>query len=217
LHYRYELLGRKLSVLVLVLVTIIVISGDASALVPPPPGIFIKVSPEEPLVGAGCPAVLNIKIYSDGYDGWSNLTMINLPEGVSAEIYPSFVNTTTLYASGHSTLTDLILTLMALPMTEETPDGYNDWGGDFYYPHEVPLYVISCDQLGNVIRTTTEIRTIAIRQIFKTTTITDTVTSTLTLETETDGATEPLTYAWAIGATITAAILAAFIILKKRT
>lgn len=213
-------------IIVIILVLVPMYTEKVFALQPAPPGIRITLSPIESVVGEGCPAVLTITVKERMYFGLVNLTIINLPEDVTASISPNnIINLSLQSRSVDSILTvrispdipqgDLTLTLKATPHLN---DNYEHVNGDFYTPIPVPLYVVPCDRLQNIIisTTTTEIKTIAIREVHHYTTLSITVTSTLNLNPETDMITDSSLYIWAIGATATTIVLAANLILKKK-
>jgi hypothetical protein len=178
------LLRRKIFALVLVFATVVVIASDVFALVPPPPGISILITPESQLVaGDGCPAIYSVLLISrEGFYGRVNLTLVDPPNGVTT----TFIQNPVEVPAWEYNVSLLIVNVTSdTPQGDQTinvkgiplPGGNNiDIDGYFGGKTHFTLYVGSCEQLNNVVKTTTVTTTIPIRQIF------NTITTTITIE-----------------------------------
>lgn len=160
---------------------------------------------------------------STNYRYWSSPTPQNIPDGITYSFEPSVNFTLAPYSSVTKTLRisaskdtairnyNLTLDLILEKVNPLLESGVQEEGSG----HSTSLTII--DSTSSIPSTTnsTSIAKITAPYITQTTTLTSTTTTTIATRL-TEGATASLVYAWAIGATIVAAALAAVLLRSKR-
>ncbi len=205
-----------------VLVFALTYIDDVSAMTgEPPPGLAIQVIPEMQVVSEKCPVTYTVRLVSlNGFYGKVNLTVVELPRGVTAFVYPNPIeiqkyNSKSTHirvevspdaSQGNQTINIVITPLPGSFYNHDA--GLNIYGVNF-----ISLYVGTCESQStmniNLTRTTTSTQT-----NISTITLSTTITNTITIET--DNVTDTPIYIWAIGATIIAIILPLILTLRKR-
>lgn len=214
----------------LLLFTALLLPKPVSAISGPgPPDVYMAVTPKALPVAAGCPATFNVQLVSqEGFQGAVTLMMVSAPSGVSATFNPNPVIVRE-YSEAKSTLT--------VTVSPDTPQGVTSLSlkvtsADKRISHTATVTLNigpPCTQPQNGKTTTTSssnsittitseitlTRTItAIQTITSTTTLLTTFTNTTTAGSLGQGA-EPLTSAWAVGATVVTLALVEVLLLKR--
>lgn len=208
---------------VLIISTILIVPEAALALGgPAPPGILLIFEPVSQPFANGCSANYTVRVISQiGFQGEVNLTVINLPTGVTATLKPSSV------VVPESEEAASLLTVRLMP---DAPQGkFNltvrgvSADGKASDTENLTISNISspCGRsTTESLRTTTITTTTTILSTHPEsqpviTTVSTTLTKTIT-NTSTEQVTNSITFAWAIGATIIAAILALVVVRRRR-
>ncbi len=217
----------------LLLFAALLLPDSASAISgPPPPDVYMAVTPKALPVSTGCSATFNVQLVSqEGYQGLMNLVTMSTPNGVNATFYPNPVSVRE-YGEANSKLT--------VTVSPDTPQGVTSLSlkatsADRRISHTATVTLNigpPCTQPQNENITTTTtisssnsiITVISIVTLTQTITTIQTSTSTTTLLTAFTSTTtvssleqsvESLTSVWAIGATIATFALAEVLLLKK--
>lgn len=216
------MLGKKKSrhtavtLVVLVLSIVLIIPEAALGFGMGPPAVYLDFTPKSWAVGDGCPATYTVRLISqEGFKGLVKLTAIGPPKGIDIAFNPNPIDIPE-YSEAVSYLTvkvspdvpygihTLYFNLTALPNSNYDRTYGFGVNGYLYFT----INVGPCIQSISANTTTVTIEPAV---------ITSTITSTSTI---TEQAADPSTYAWAVSATIVAAVLAVAVVLllqRRRT
>lgn len=199
--------------LLLLLSTVLVIPESAFAQFFP--AIFLEVKPQSQTVQAGSSATLNLTLYPQGpWYTWNvTFSLLNPPQGVTATFNPK--NT----SAGGNDFTSVMTVNVASDVLQGNRTLAIHWNGTVSRslgPNTTPYrFDLNSTTNATLNITAPEARTTTANTITTTTTTTSTSTITLT-NTTTERVSDPSIYAWAVGATVAAVVLATIVVLLLR-